>query len=179
MSASSEDVKKTALDSLNRHFLLNHPAQAADFVDGFGKGAAIELLAEHQPDALAAVWRHLSPARIDEIVPEIPEKLLRQVMHVLDPSVLAVSLPRISDDARERCLALLPRRAAAEVRRLMDYPPGSAGRVMDSRVPSFRGEQTAGVTLEQLESASRATCGGCSSSTRSAGSRARSTSKTS
>jgi magnesium transporter len=64
--------------------------------------------------------------------------------------VLAVSLPRISDHARERCLALLPRRAAAEVRRLMDYPPGSAGRVMDSRVPSFRGEQTAGVTLEQL-----------------------------
>jgi magnesium transporter len=150
MNAASEDVKKTALDSLNRHFLLNHPAQAADFVDGFGKSAAIELLAEHQPDALAAVWRHLSPARIDEIVPAIPEKLLKQVLHVLDPSVLAVSLPRISDEARERCLALLPRRVAAEVRRLMDYPPGSAGRVMDSRVPSFRGEQTTGVTLEQL-----------------------------
>jgi magnesium transporter len=150
MSTASEDVKKTALDALNRHFLLTHPAQAADFVDGFGKSAAIELLAEHQPDALAAVWRHLSPARIDEIVPEIPERLLKQVLHVLDPSVLAVSLPRISDAARERCLALLPRRVAAEVRRLMDYPPGSAGRVMDSRVPSFRGEQTAGLTLEQL-----------------------------
>jgi magnesium transporter len=150
MSATPEDVKKTALDALNRHFLLTHPAQAADFVDGFGKSAAIELLAEHQPDALAAVWRHLSPARIDEIVPAIPEKLLKQVLHVLDPSVLAVSLPRISDEARERCLALLPRRVAAEVRRLMDYPAGSAGRVMDSRVPSFRGEQTASVTLEQL-----------------------------
>jgi magnesium transporter len=150
MNAVTEDVKKTALGALNRHFLLNHPAQAADFVDGFGKGDAVELLAEHQPDALAAIWRHLSPARIDEIVPEIPEKLLRQVLHVLDPAVLAVSLPRISDEARERCLALLPRRIAAEVRRLMDYPPGSAGRVMDSRVPTFRGEQTAGVTLEQL-----------------------------
>jgi magnesium transporter len=150
MSAVSDDVKKKALDALNRHFLLTHPAQAADSVDGFGKSAAIELLAEHQPDALAAVWGHLSPARIDEIVPEIPERLLRQVLHVLDPSVLAVSLPRISEDARERCLALLPRRIAAEVRRLMDYPPGSAGRVMDSRVPSFRGEQTAGITLEQL-----------------------------
>jgi len=150
MSSTSEDVKKTALDALNRHFLLTHPAQAADFVDGFGKAAAIEVLAEHQPDALAAVWRHLSPARIDEIVPEIPERLLKQVLHVLDPSVLAVSLPRISDAVREHCLALLPRRTAAEVQRLMDYPPGSAGRVMDSRVPSFRGEQTAGVTLEQL-----------------------------
>ena len=32
----------------------------------------------------------------------------------------------------------------------MDYPAGSAGRVMDSRIPSFRGEQPAAVTLEQL-----------------------------
>ena len=150
MSAAADDVKKTALDAINRHFLLNHPAQAADVVDDFGKSAAIELLSEQEPDALAAVWRHLSPARIDEIVPEIPEALLKQSLHALDPSVLAVSLPRISDDARERCLTLLPRRTAAEVRRLMDYPPGSAGRVMDARAPAFRAEQSAGVTLDQL-----------------------------
>jgi magnesium transporter len=150
MSTVDVDVRQAALDAINRHFLLRHPAQAADLVDGFGKGAALELLAGHQPDALAAIWGHLSPARIDEIVPELPERLLKQVLHVLDPSVLAVSLPRISEEARERCLGLLPRRSAAEVRRLMDYPPGSAGRVMDSRILSFRGEQTAGVTLEQL-----------------------------
>jgi magnesium transporter len=150
MSASEDAVKKTALDAINRHFLLNHPAQAADVVDGFGRSAAVDLLADQQPDALAAIWRHLSPARIDEIVPDIPEQLLKQSLHALDPSVLAVSLSRISDDARERCLNLLPRRSAAEVRRLMDYPAGSAGRVMDARTPSFRAEQTAGVTLDQL-----------------------------
>ena len=55
MSAVEVDVKKTALDAINRHFLLNHPAQAADLVDGFGKSAAVELLSEQQPDALAAV----------------------------------------------------------------------------------------------------------------------------
>jgi magnesium transporter len=80
----------------------------------------------------------------------MPDELLKQALHALDPGVLAVSLPRISDDSRDRCLKLLPRRAEAEVRRLMDYPPGSAGRVMDSRIPSFRGEQTAAVTLDQL-----------------------------
>jgi magnesium transporter len=119
-------------------------------IDGFGKAAAIELLAEHEADALTNIWRHLSPARIDEIVPELPEKLLKQVLHSLDPAVLAVSLLRISANSRDRCLDLLPRRTEVEVRRLMNYPPGSAGRVMDSRVPSFRGEQPAGLTLEQL-----------------------------
>jgi len=145
-----EAARNSALDRVNRRFLLEHPAQAADVIDGFGRMAAIELLGEHEADTLASVWGHLSPARIDEVVPALPEKLLKQALHALDPSVLAVSLPRISDDSRDRCLALLPRRAEAEVRRLMDYPPGSAGRVMDSRIPSFRGEQTAAVTLEQL-----------------------------
>lgn len=146
----TEVDRKLALDRVNRQFLLDHPAQAADVIDGFGRAAAIELLADHQADTLANVWRHLSPARIDEIVPALPEKLLKQALHALDPGVLAVSLPRISADARDRCLALLPRRAEAEVRRLMDYPAGSAGRVMDSRIPSYRGELPAAVTLEQL-----------------------------
>lgn len=143
-------ARNLALDRVNRQFLLEHPAQAADVIDGFGRADAVELLADHQADALVNLWRHLSPARIDEVVPALPEKLLKQVLHQLDPGVLAISLQRISEESRSRCLALLPRRAEAEVRRLMDYPVGSAGRVMDSRIPSFRGEQLAGITLEQL-----------------------------
>jgi magnesium transporter len=143
-------ARNLALDRVNRHFLLEHPAQAGDVIDGFGCAAAIELLAEQDSATLANVWRHLSPARIDEVVPALPESLLKQALHALDPGVLAVSLPRLSEDSRNRCLELLPRRSEAEVRRLMDYPPGSAGRVMDSRIPSFRGEQNVALTLEQL-----------------------------
>ena len=121
-------LRTFALDRVNRQFLVEHPAQAADVIDGFGKSAAVELLADNEPDALARIWRYLSPARIDEIVPEMPEKLLKQVLHSVDPTALAMSLLRISEDSRDRCLALLPKRVQAEVRRLMDYPPGSAGR---------------------------------------------------
>jgi magnesium transporter len=145
-----EDAKKLALDTLSRQFLLEHPSQAADLIDGFGKAAAVEVLADQQADALAAVWRHLSPARIDEIVPQLPDKLLKQLLIALDPSLTAISLMRFSEPSRERGLKLLPRRLASEVQRLMDYPPGSAGRVMDSRTTSFRGDLTAGAALEQL-----------------------------
>jgi magnesium transporter len=146
-------IRDRALDQVNRQFLLQHPAQAADVIDGLGRSTAVELLAEHQADSLASIWRYLSPARIDEIIPELPEKLLKQVLHSVDPTALAMTLLRISEESRDRCLALLPKRIQAEVRRIMDYPPGSAGRVMDSRVPSFRGEQPAGLTLEQLRQA--------------------------
>jgi magnesium transporter len=145
-----EAARALALARVNRQFLLEHPAQAAEVIDGLGRDDAVELLSAHESDVLANIWRHLSPARIDELVPELPEKLLRQALHSLDPGVLALTLPRISEESRSRCLGLLPKRAEAEVRRLMDYPPGSAGRVMETRIPSFRGEQTAAVTLEQL-----------------------------
>ncbi len=143
-------LAKLAIDKINRTFLLEHPVQAAELLDGFGKSAAIDVLTDHGPDALASVWRYLSPARIDELVPELPERLLKQALHQLDPALLAVSLLRLSAGARDRCLELLPRRVSAEVRRLMDYPVGSAGRVMDSRILSFRGEQTVAAALEQL-----------------------------
>ncbi|HEY8519650.1 MAG TPA: magnesium transporter [Gammaproteobacteria bacterium] len=139
-----------ALDAINRRFLLEHPAQAAALVDGFDRREAAELLAAQQPDAVASVWRHLSGARIDELVPELPEALLVRVLRRLDPAVLATTLLRVSPESRERCLGILPRRAAAEVRRLMEYPPGSAGRVMDARVLTFRPDQTAASALEQL-----------------------------
>ena len=112
-------VRDRALDLVNRQFLLQHPAQAADVIDGLGRASAVEVLAEHQADTLANIWRYLSPARIDEIVPELPEKLLRQVLHSVDPTALAMSLLRISQESRDRCLALLPKRVEAEVRRLM------------------------------------------------------------
>src|SRR5688572_33255185 len=100
-----------ALERVNRQFLLEHPAQAADVIDGFGRAAAIQLLAAHEAETLANVWRHLSPARIDEVVPALPEKLLSQALHALDPGVLAISLQRISEESRSRCLALLPPRS--------------------------------------------------------------------
>ncbi|HEX6997645.1 MAG TPA: magnesium transporter [Gammaproteobacteria bacterium] len=148
--SAAEATADGALDALNRRFLIEHPAQAAELVDGFGRSEAVELLAAQQPDAIASVWGHLSGARIDEIVPELPAALLARVLERLDPAVLATTLLRVSRESRERCLELLPRRTAAEVRRLMDYPPGSAGRVMDTRVPTFRPDQTAASALAQL-----------------------------
>jgi magnesium transporter len=150
MSAAPATAPDLGFDAVNRHFLLEHPAQAAEIVDGLGKAQAVELLAAQTPHALASVWRHLSPARIDELVPELPEDLLESVFRLLDPSVLALSLIRISEPSRFHALSLLPRRLETEVRRLMTYPAGSAGRVMDSRVPSFRDDVEVGAALAQL-----------------------------
>ena len=139
-----------AFDLVNRQFLVDHPAQAAEILDGFSRSDAVDVLTAQSPAAVASVWPHLSPARIDEIVPELPDDLLAAVLRALDPAVCAASTLRMSDERREHCLTLLPSAEATEVRRFMDYPPGSAGRVMDTRVLSFRPEQTVEAALDTL-----------------------------
>ncbi|HEX7080688.1 MAG TPA: magnesium transporter [Gammaproteobacteria bacterium] len=143
-------AQEDALDLVNRQFLIGHPARAADAIESFSRSEAVEVLAAQPAAAVASVWPHLSPARIDEIVPELPDALLTEVLRTLDPAVGAASMLRMSEESREHCLALLPSAEAAEVRRFMDYPPGSAGRVMDTRALTFRPEQTVGAALETL-----------------------------
>jgi magnesium transporter len=141
---------KTALDKVNRTFMLEHPVPAADAIESLSRSEAVELLSQQGDDALASVWPHLSPARIDELLPELPDALLRQVLLRLDPSACALSLLPVRAEQQQRCLELLPPAVAEELRRLMSYPLGSAGRVMDCRVIKFRPDQTAAAALAQL-----------------------------
>ena len=50
-------ARNLALDRINRHFLLEHPAQAADVIDGFGRAAAKtrNVAAQRQPSAVINV----------------------------------------------------------------------------------------------------------------------------
>ena len=132
---------------VNRAFLLDYPTDAARVIDALPLADAIEILTAQQPDAVAAAWRYLSPARIDEILGHLSDDSLQQVLTLIDPSLAATALARADEAQRARCLALLDPAVAKELTHLMSYPPGSAGRVMDARVTTFRPDQTAGDAL--------------------------------
>ena len=57
-----------ALDRVNRQFLLEHPAQAADVIDGFGHAAAVQVLAAEARNALV----HDAARRAGRVVHEPP-----------------------------------------------------------------------------------------------------------
>lgn len=148
--SNADESSSLATDAVNRRFLLDHPAEAAEIMDGFSRDEAVQVLTAQMPDAVASIWRHLSPASADEIAARLPDALLVAFLPDLDPALCAASLLRMSEAQRDRCLALLPGAESAEVRRLMEYPPGSAGRVMETRVLTFRPDSTAASALEKL-----------------------------
>lgn len=140
----------SGLDQVNRTFLLRYPMDAARVLDSMSKSDAADLVSKQESDAVAAVWRHLSPARADEILLTLDADVLRELIQILDPSVTAAALLRVNDADRARLLDLVSEETAQELEGLMSYPPGTAGRIMDSRVLSFFAEHTVASTLERL-----------------------------
>ncbi len=138
------------LDIVNRKFMLEYPIEAAHVIDEMPRTAAAEFLASQSVEAISAVWRHLSPARADELLPTLRDAMLGELLAQLDPGICAATLRRADEDERKRYLSLMPEETAAEIEKLVGYPPDTAGRIMDSRVNTFRPDQTVASVLERL-----------------------------
>ena len=138
------------LDIVNRKFMLEYPVEAAHVIDEMPRTAAAEFLASQAVDAIAAVWRHLSPARADELLPTLGDAMLGDLLAQIDPGICASMLRRADEAERKRYLSLMPEETAAEIEKLVGYPPDTAGRIMDSRVMTFRPDQTVASVLDRL-----------------------------
>lgn len=138
------------LDIVNRQFMLEYPVEAARVIDELPKDSAAEFLASQEVDAISAVWRHLSPARADELLFALSDVVLGQLLEQIDPGICAAILRRANEAERKRYLRLMPADTAAEIEELVGYPPDTAGRIMDSRVMTFRPDQTVALVLERL-----------------------------
>ncbi len=67
----------------------------------------------------------------------------------------AALLSRLDEEDRGRFIGLLNAQVAAEIRKLMQYPPDSAGQFMDPRALAFRADLTAHEALARLRQTRR------------------------
>jgi magnesium transporter len=139
-----------AITALNRRFLLEYPTEAAQHLEAMPSKAAAEVLAGQPSKVLVAVWPHIVADVADSIFLELPNNTTRHLLSGLEPNEAASLLNRLDADERARYLRLLPPGVATELRALLQYPPDTAGRLMDPHVLPFRGEMTAREALNRL-----------------------------
>ena len=94
---------------------------------------------------------------------ELKGETLRLILHRASPAKLGAELDRLpADDVtfllehltqrqREAILAKMSARDAAEVQRLLRYPPRTAGRLMTEKFATIRPEWTVSETLDHLK----------------------------
>jgi magnesium transporter len=139
-----------AMITLARQHLRQFPADAARIVESAPIAESVALLAGvPTPAAVAVMERLASNVAADVLQTAAPEAASR-LLTAMDPVRGAATVSWFEDDAREALLARIDAAAAREIRSLAEYPPETAGRLMDPRVIALRREMTVRDALARL-----------------------------
>ena len=118
-------------------FLDRHGAEAAQRLDSLPATEISRLLESRSPGRAAALLEKVRPDLAAECLAGLGPDFRRPVLGAMTPPATAPLLARMAEPVRDELLALLEPDTAREVRELMQYPPDSAGGLMDSKFLTF------------------------------------------
>ncbi len=148
------------------------PEAVEEYLDAHGEewealaeaapGAAAAILEELDEEALSELIGDLDPAEAADILvelqPEVAADLLEDLapadaaalLEEMSPEDAADILGEVNDAGATSMLGLLTHQSAADVRRLLAYPPDSAGGLMTTEVARLPIGLTAGEAIERI-----------------------------
>ena len=139
--------------SLNRYFLLNFPAEAARQIESFAAAEVLPSLLEQDTAVLVPVWSKLVPLVAATLTRQLPADMARQLLADIPPGDAVRILFQLPAGPRTALLETLGPATRQELEQLMSYPEDSAGRLMDTRIPTYRGSMTVQEALDSLRRA--------------------------
>lgn len=142
-----------ATGRLVRRFLQAHPVDAARVMDRFAGSLSAEVLADLPADRVAPVIGAMSDHVAAECVAGMDAGVGAAVLDELDLDRTSALLRRMGEQGRDRLLDAMPADQAAHLRRVLAFPAGSAGALMDPKVLSVPDSLTAGEALERVRAA--------------------------
>ena len=146
---------EAVLGSVLEDYFQLHPDDAAGQLEGLPLEETVRLLQQVTPPTAATVFERLGPQTAAQFLEQIDDEVAGMLLEIVDPSWTAPLLLRLGEEVRDRRLASLTPRTAAELKTLMTYPPDTAGHLMDPRVSAFRPDATVEQVMERLRSLGR------------------------
>jgi len=147
---SGELTAEQTTTLLNSIFLQQYPSAAARKLETLPARDAADFLAEFSPAIAAPTWKKLAPGVTDKVLPYMDTDVAVGLLQTMDSGPCAALLSRLSEARRELYLVSMPAQLASEQRELMQYPAGTAGQMMDSRVTAFDRELTVDGVIKLL-----------------------------
>lgn len=142
-----------AADRLVRRFIEAHPVDAARVMERYAGEPASAVLQdlplERIVPVVAAMSDHVAAECVSVMEPERGAAILRE----LDLDQASALLRRVAGPQRDRLLDAMSPDLAAQLRRVLAFPPGSAGALMDPKVLSVPETLTAAEALEHVRAA--------------------------
>lgn len=123
LEAGQTDKALTLLGTLR-------PADAADLLESLGDERLAQVVEIWAPASAAEAIVELEEERQATLAERIPPEQLADILDAMSADDAASFLECIEPDRRARLLGRMEREEASEVAELLDYPEGTAGRLM-------------------------------------------------
>ncbi|MDH3315028.1 MAG: magnesium transporter [Betaproteobacteria bacterium] len=138
--------------ALEKRYLQDFPREAARKLERLPAAQAAQAIENQPPELVLPVFEQLAADVQERLIERLPEAMVGRLFTDMDSPLAAELLLALEAGERSRWLARMEPTARKLVEGLMAYPPDTAGRLMDPRVTSFRGDMTAGDAIERMRS---------------------------
>lgn len=146
----SQLVARQHLEALRQRLSHFHPADIAFVLEGLAADARDLAWTLVRPERRGAVLIETSEALRRALVRGMPPAEIAQLAATLDPEDIAAILGSLPEALHQQVLAGLDRAEEDEVRRLLSFPDGTVGALMDLDFLVVREDMTLEATLGML-----------------------------
>ena len=138
------------IDSLNQRYFADYPLEAARKMEEMSPGDVIEAISRQPMKILAPVWQRILPHTAAKLLSALPEQVASELIVELPTPDAARLLAQLEGRERDDLLALLEPDIRQDLESILSYPPDSAGRLMETRIRTFRRDAMVDTTLRNI-----------------------------
>jgi magnesium transporter len=139
-----------AVADLALAFLKEHPGHAGHVLEQLEPEEAAHALLPLELDRASQVLMRMSVDSAARTLGCMDDAWARETLMAADFVQAARWLAYMGEEASARLLAELPQQSQRNIREALDFPPGTAGRLMDPRVTIFREDTTVDEALLRI-----------------------------
>ncbi|HEX6060251.1 MAG TPA: magnesium transporter [Gemmatimonadaceae bacterium] len=149
------DESTAGVGALARAYLREFPDEAAHRLGELPAEDGARVLAGERARHAVPVLERLEPDVAARLLAALPEPAAVEVVGGMDPVRVVAVLGWMDDGERDALLRRVDPGLARELRMMADYPPETAGRLMDPRATGFRPGATVRQALARVRAVGR------------------------
>ncbi len=138
---------------LARTFLREFPDEATRLLDDLPVREIVRLVRAEPVRHAVPLMERLEPNIGAQVLEKMSPDSQRHVLAAMEPMRVVAILGWLDDEPRDALLGMLEPSLAEELKMMAEYPPETAGRLMDPRAKGFRPGTTVQQALTRLRAA--------------------------
>jgi magnesium transporter len=127
-----------------------HPADLAELVPELSEAETAILFRALDPGSRADLFEHLEPEEQEALVERLGAEVLAGALDEMSSDDRADLFVHLPEETRENLFPLLARAERNDVRRLLEFPEGTAGAIMSTEYAAVRPSMTVAEALDHL-----------------------------